>query len=155
MRTTIILIFVVCFALASYALSREDMNSRHSYEWGIPTPTDSALVLFKKVDWCMTYEDRTIKWRRAFIVSFVCASMLDVIHHRIPTVKEFMLQFLIIYIGYSIMWYSYVESVATKSVELGKRCLRKLKRKMNADGERIKGDCSRIGHPKSSHDEKE
>lgn len=132
MRFSIILIVAVCLGLTVHAIRCESIKAQHAYEWGIPTDTDDVDTLFKKAAWCMTYEDRTIKWRRGFMIAFVCAMLLHLLQQRVPTVKEFVLQFSVIYIGYSIMWYSYVGDVVNKSVALGKQCLRRVRRRVSA-----------------------
>lgn len=124
-----LIILIACLIFGIYAIKCEQKNAQHAYEWGNPIDTDSLPLLLKKAEWCMTYEDRTIKWRRSFLIAFVCTLLISAIQQRVPLPNEFFLNFIIIYVGYSIMWYSYVSNVAEKSVLLGKKCLRKIIKK--------------------------
>ena len=123
MKISLVILGTLCCLLAGYALICETKNAQHAYEWGIPKDDDTPVTLLEKARWCLSYEERTIKWRRAFMISLVCAGLIDLFNGRLPTAKEFMLKFIVIYIGYSMMWYSYVGNVASKSAALGKKCL--------------------------------
>ena len=67
---TIMSIFIVIFIilLSIYAFIFEKNEASDALVKGIPDKKDNINKLYRKLEWCSTYETRTVKWRR--IISF-------------------------------------------------------------------------------------
>ena len=69
-----------------------------------------------------------IKWRRSFLAAVISTLMIfSIIYFRIPTINEFLLHILIIYIVYYSMWDNYTKVYSEELYKIGKLNLKKLR----------------------------
>ena len=98
MNATVIT-FTVIAVLFLYAIIFEINEHHHAYASGKPDTKDGLLRSIRKLEDCIRYEDRLVKWRRVLISAcIITAMMFGLVHRRVPTAKELLLYVFLIFL---------------------------------------------------------
>jgi hypothetical protein len=114
------LLFVLIFWII-FAIYSEYQEQQNAYILGIPKDTDSIHKSLSKLEKCISYDIKTIKWRRAYLVSNLITVFLFLfVIRKIPTPSEYLLYLIIISTGYIFMWSHYVETTSKEVLKYTK-----------------------------------
>lgn len=118
----VIFLFWVVFAILAEINQKND-----AYKSAILTQKETSLSLKRKLTTCLTAEQRTIKWRRVYLGAVASVALMYIfVHNRVPSPRELVVSFFIIYIVYMIIWEQYYRTVTTKVVDIGKEIISRL-----------------------------
>jgi len=124
------MVIVICLLMffVYFAYTKEKNDHSNLYGRAMPLDTDKKSNIIKKIKFCLNYHMIAIKWRRSFLAAVISTLMIfSIIYFRIPTIKEFLLHILIIYVVYYSMWDNYTKSYSEELYKIGKLNLKKLR----------------------------
>jgi hypothetical protein len=128
-NSEIFLAFVIIFWLI-FAINSEVEEQKNCYIGGISRKKDDIYKSLDNIKICVTYDYKSIKWRRSYIISNIITFLIFlVIHNRLPSVREYFLYLIFIFIGYNVMWSNYNENITKdvlKQTELNIKHIKKL-----------------------------
>lgn len=131
METTQIIVLAVLIFFVGFAACFEYGEQRNAYLLGEPKEKDSIVRSLSKVETCLTYDLKTIKWRRTLIAAAIAVLLIfGLIHGRVPNGKELLLHFVFIFLAFYIVWQSYVHRTSTEAVKFGKENIANLKQEL-------------------------
>ena len=112
-----------------------DGHSR-SYIYGKYSKGDGLNEMLDKLDYLSTYEERTIKWRRAFICSFISSLLIILLtFESFPKGKNYFIMIFISFIIFLESFYLYDYHYNRYPVNFTKQILNKLKSKLKTKRE--------------------
>jgi ABC-type phosphate/phosphonate transport system permease subunit len=123
-------IFIVIFIilLSAYAFIFEKNESSDAFIKGIPDKKDSINKLYKKLEWCATYETRTVKWRRTLLSTvFIIILLFGFIHNKFPNTREVVLYMVFIFGTIYISGSLYTQQISMKVNDMCKNCIKFIK----------------------------
>ena len=107
MKSILILISFIAFWLA-FAVKSERKDQENAYSAAKKRDEDSISSSLRKIRYCVTYDLRTIKWRRSLIsAGIVTVLLFAFVWRRIPSSAELLTHVLLITAVFSTMWSSY------------------------------------------------
>jgi hypothetical protein len=108
MDSNLLLIAVIVVIFFLYSLILESKENNHSYIRGKASPTDSVKRSLKKIDMCLSYDLKTIKWRRCFVTTIIILILLfTLVKENEMTPKNISLHFTIIFTIIYLSWRNY------------------------------------------------
>lgn len=130
-KVLLMLVFCfVCFAIRSEKVEYNDAYIKHK-----PNIKDDYNTIIQKIENSLDYDLKTIKWRRVLLSTVIC---IIIIFRKMPSSKEFLLYFFVIFITFYIIWQLYIENYSFCALNCGKKNLKmlgtirtKIKNKMN------------------------
>ena len=121
------LAYVIIF-FTIYAIYFEVKEQCHSYEAGKPKQGDKLKICLEKIKCCLTYDMKTIKWRRSLIASTVIIILVFLlVHKRKPELNEMLLYIIICFVVMHVNWKTYTSMVSTEAITYGLENIKKLK----------------------------
>jgi len=112
----IVVLFFVCFAIRSEIIEYNDAFVKCK-----PKTKDNLKIIKYKIENCLDYDLKTIKWRRVVISTILC---IIIIFRKLPSSKEFLLYFFIIFITFYTSWQKYAKNYGVDALKYGKQNLR-------------------------------
>ena len=107
MKSILILIAFIAFWIA-YAVKSERKAQENAYSAAKKRDEDSISSSLRKIRYCVTYDLRTIKWRRSLIsAGIVTVLLFALVWRRMPSSTELLTHILLITAVFSAMWSSY------------------------------------------------
>ncbi len=104
MKSLLILIAFGLFWII-FAIIRERREQKNAYIAAKKRDADSISVSLRKLRYCITYDLRTIKWRRSLISAGIITFMLfALVWRRLPSPQELITHMLLITAVFSTMW---------------------------------------------------
>jgi uncharacterized BrkB/YihY/UPF0761 family membrane protein len=104
MKALVVLIVFSLFWII-FAILRERKEQQNAYIAAKKRDEDSISSSLRKIRYCVTYDLRTIKWRRSLISAGIVSFMLfALVWRRLPSSAEFATHMLIITAVFSIVW---------------------------------------------------
>ena len=104
MKSLLILVGFIIFWVV-FAIIKERDDQSNAYIAAKKQDNDSISTSLRKIRYCMTYDLRTIKWRRSLISAGIVTIMLFVlVWRRIPSSSELLTHILLITTVFSIVW---------------------------------------------------
>jgi hypothetical protein len=114
------LLYIILLSLFIFACYKENKEYNDSFILGKYLKGQSINRMLKNIKICMSYDFKTIKWRRIFISSIISTILIFmIVFYRIPEQSEFLLFLIIIFLIFSFMWSSYIDKTAK---EVNKYC---------------------------------
>ena len=111
----IFLLIIVIFWFI-FALNAEIKDQKNAFLSGIYEKNDSLYKSLIKLKRCISYDCKTIKWRRSYLIANIITILIFIIiHKKIPSCSDYLLHMIIIFLGYNFMWENYVK-VTSKQV---------------------------------------
>ncbi len=101
------LLILIAFGLfwVIFAIIKEQGEQKNAYIAAKKRDADSISVSLRKLRYCITYDLRTIKWRRSLISAFIITFMLfTLVWRRLPSPQELITHMLLITAVFSTMW---------------------------------------------------
>ena len=101
------LLILVCFILfwIVFAVIKERDEQKNAYSAAETRDNDSILSSLRKIRYCMTYDLRTIKWRRSIISAGIITVMLfALLWHRMPSSSELLTHMILIAAVVAAVW---------------------------------------------------
>jgi hypothetical protein len=113
---------------ALYALYKEYKEHDDAFTFNKAKDKDSIHSSLRKVEKCLDYEQKTIKWRRTLSSTLICILLIfGVIYKRFPTAKELLLHFFFIFTVFYCNWMNYASCTSSKAVRYGKQNINNIK----------------------------
>ena len=107
-----LVIFIVFWLI--FAVVKEKSYHEHSYAAAKTRDVDSIQTSLRKIRYCMTYELRTVKWRRSLLSAAAASFLLfAVCWRRFPTPAEMITHLLILTLVFSVVWNDFSSRTAT------------------------------------------
>ena len=92
-------------SLIIFGVVKERKEQRNAYAAAQTRETDSISSALRKLRYCMTYDLRTIKWRRSILSAGIVTSLLFVFVWRtLPTPSELLAHLLIVAAVFEAVW---------------------------------------------------
>lgn len=95
----------------------------------VPQETDGNEEILDKIDLAADYDNRFVKWRAFFIISFVATMLLFfVTFKRVPTEWELMLGIIVVFLcflSYSSFYQFHLKNLISENIHEGTGILRK------------------------------
>lgn len=135
MDANLFIILLIISILFVYALYFEIKEQEHAYIRGKASPNDNVKKSLKKIDICLSYDLKTIKWRRCLISTVVIMFLLFVfVRDNSVSSKNILLHFTIIFSLTYIMWRNYASVTGEDVHKIGMQNINNiLKRKKSND----------------------
>lgn len=130
MNNSKIIVLIGTFFLL-FALYHEHKEHDDAFTYHKSTKTDSIFSSLSKLENCLSYDAKTIKWRRIFIGTFLSIILIfGILHQKIPTAKEILIYFSFIFGVFYLNWNHYSKRTAFKATEYGKENINNINKKL-------------------------
>ena len=128
MESALIIFFsVLCFFFV-FAIFFEIKDQKNAYILGKMSEKDNVNDSIRKLKICLTYDTKTIKWRRLLVTtSVVLLLIFGMIHRRIPEPREILLYFVIIFMCFELNWRNYTARTTNEAIQYGEENMKKLR----------------------------
>lgn len=124
-----VLIFFLVFAIRAELADYAD-----PYVYSAPQDTDTLAQTLRKIGNCLTYERKTVRWRRSLMISIISIILLFLfIYTRFPTPKECLLHVAIVFVVSYFIWQNYVANVSKNAIKIGQDNIEKLKQTLMSE----------------------
>jgi hypothetical protein len=116
-KSLIILISFIVFWFL-FAITKERSEQKNAYVAAKNRENDSISTSLRKIRYCMTYDLRTIKWRRSLIrASIVTLMLFTILWNRMPTSTELITHILIITAVFTAIWSNFSTRTSSEAAE--------------------------------------
>lgn len=123
-----IIVVLILLFFSAFSAYNEYLHHEDAYSFYHKKDTDLISSSLRKIDNCIKYEQKSVRWRRILICSILVIFLLFVIvHQELPTVKQLILYFFIIFIVFYLNWTNYSNYTCKKAAEIGYENLQQLK----------------------------
>lgn len=127
-------LFVVLVFFLLFAIRAELADHADPYVYSIAQNVDTVAQSIQKISNCLTYERKTVRWRRCYIISVIAVFLLfSMVHTRLPSAKESLLYVFIIFIVIYVIWQQYVASISRNAVKIGQDNIEQLKQGLSKE----------------------
>ena len=117
---------IIFFTL--FAIKYESDDATNAFKGHKPRALDTNKKILQKIEGLVSYDQKTIKWRRAFVVSVIIAFLIPLIlYQRFPTSKELLIITAISYVIFILQWNNYIENTSVPVAKYTRYHLNKLK----------------------------
>lgn len=124
----LIVFIVVILLITIFAYIKEKKEQPNSYLQGLPNDSDTIPKIIQKLRYCLSVDQKTIKWRRSLFASVIVTTLIFiVIHWRFPELKELLLYLSIVYFVYYMTWQNYTDTISKTVTDIGEKNLKNLK----------------------------
>ena len=104
MKALLVIITVIASWMV-FAVRSEILEQRNAYTAAKVRDNDTIHASLRKMRYCLTYDMRTIKWRRSLMSSGIVTLLLFLLlWQRLPSSSEFLTHILVVTIVFSAMW---------------------------------------------------
>lgn len=133
MDYNLLLILIVISILFLYALFFEIKEQNHAYIKGKMSPKDDVKKSLQKLDICLSYDQKTIKWRRCLMATVIIIALLFFfVKDNELTSKNFLLHFTIIFTIMYLTWRNYASVTGEDVYKIGKENIDNISKLTNA-----------------------
>jgi hypothetical protein len=113
----------------TYALYKEYKEHDEAFTLNKAKENDTLWSSLRKLEKCLDYDKKTIKWRRILLSTVLCITLLFIIlHKRLPTTKEFIIYLFFIFIVFYVNWNQYCKRTASGAVFYGLENIKNIKK---------------------------
>jgi hypothetical protein len=124
----IILILTIVF-FSIFAIYFEKKQSCHSYDNAKINKKDNISRSFQKLRHCITFENRSIKWRRSLLTSCMITLLLFIFcWERRPTSSEIIIHIILITLVVTINWNNFSLNSGEKSLHVCNDIIKHIKK---------------------------
>lgn len=128
MNFALAILLAVLIFFSIFALYFENKDRANSYTLGKSSENDSINTSIRKLHICMSYDIKAIKWRRILLATGTSLLLIfSLVHHRLPSPKEFLLYFVIIFMCFEISWRTYTSHTSTEAIKYGEENISRLR----------------------------
>lgn len=125
----IILCILLFFGI--FAFYKEYTEHDDSYSAFIPNNVDNVNNTLRKLEKCVDYEEKTVKWRRVFLTTLGTMLLLfGLCGHSTPTAKDLILYFFIIFLMFYVNWFHYISRTVSPVIKYQKQHVRNIRAKL-------------------------
>jgi len=126
MDTPILLSLVGFFSL--FAIYKESTEHNDAFTLNKAKDGDSIRSSLRKLEKCLNYDQKTIKWRRTWIATLISIALIfGIFYRRLPSAKELVIYFCFIFVVFYITWQNYSNRTAKAAVRYGKKNIENIK----------------------------
>jgi len=112
-----------------YALYKEYKEHDDAFTLNKAKENDGLWSSVRKLEKCLDYDQKTIKWRRILLSTILCICLLfAILHKRLPTTKEVVIYLFFIFIVFYVNWNQYSKRTASGAVFYGRENIQNIKR---------------------------
>jgi hypothetical protein len=128
MESALIILFSVLIFFSIFALFFEIKDQSNAYTLGKMSEKDNINESIRKLKICLTYDTKTIKWRRILIATAIALLLIfGMVHRRLPEPREMLLYFVIIFMCFELTWRSYTARTTSEAIQYGEENMKKLR----------------------------
>lgn len=121
---TVLLVFIF---ISIFAYLKEKEDQANCYRIAKPAEKDTIKQIVKKINETISYDTKSIKWRRALICSIISVFVIfALVETRIPQIREFILYLIVIYVVQYVSWKNYNKVISYPAKKYGELNLDKL-----------------------------
>jgi hypothetical protein len=132
MFTSKIIFITILISFAIFALYNEYVQYDDAFTFHKASEKDSIVSSLTKLENCLIYDSRTIKWRRILLSTILVIVLLfGLFHQRIPNAKEILIYFFFIYIVFYMNWENYSQRTVSKANLYGRENISNIRRKLS------------------------
>lgn len=127
-----IIVVLILLFFSGFAAYNEYKHHEDAYSFFSKKDTDTILSSIRKIDTCLKYEQKSVRWRRILICTTAVIFLLFAfVHQELPSVKQIILYFFIIFLVFYFNWINYSNFTCTKAANIGAENLKHLKQTLN------------------------
>jgi hypothetical protein len=131
MHTSNIILVTALIFFAIFALYREYHDHDDAFTYHKAVEKDSIFSSLTKVENCLNYDQKTIKWRRILLTTLLSILLLfGIFHQRFPTAKELLIYFFFIFVVFYMNWQHYVKRTASGAVIYGRENIANIRKQI-------------------------
>lgn len=113
----------------TYALYKEYKEHDDAFTLNKAKENDALWSSVRKLEKCLDYDKKTIKWRRILLSTILCITMIFIIlHKRLPTTKELVIYLSFIFIVFYVNSKQYSKRTASAAVFYGRENIKNIKK---------------------------
>ena len=128
MESALIILFSVIIFFFIFAIFFENKDQSNAYTLGKMSEKDNINDSIRKLKICLTYDTKTIKWRRILIATSLALLLIfGMVHRRLPEPREMLLYFVIIFMCFELTWRSYTARTTSEAIQYGEENMKKLR----------------------------
>jgi hypothetical protein len=117
MRSLLVIIGFILF-WSIFAVFKEKKEQKYAYMAAAMREQDSISASLRKIRYCMTYDLRTIKWRRSIVGAVIATTMLFILAwRRLPSSAELITHVLVITTVFSLVWSNFSTLTSSEAVK--------------------------------------
>lgn len=114
-----VLISCIIF-LVIYSLYEEYVRHEEPFLNNKPNINDTINRSLRKIEECLKYETKSAIWRRIIIPTIITIfTLFFLIHSNIPSIKTFLLYFIVIFSIFYINRIHYIQRTVYKAIQIG------------------------------------
>lgn len=103
-----------------WAIFFENKDQPNAYTLGKSQETDRLYDSIRKLKICMSYDTKTIKWRRILLATTISvAGIFFFVLRRKPEPRELLLTFVIIFLTFELTWRDYTNRTSYDAMKYG------------------------------------
>lgn len=131
MQTSNIILVTALIFFAIFALYREYLDHDDPFTYHKAVEKDSIFSSLTKVENCLNYEQKTIKWRRILLSTLLSILLLfGIFHQRFPAAKELLVYFFFIFVVFYMNWQHYTKRTASGAVIYGRENIANIRKQI-------------------------
>lgn len=138
MDNSLSLIVFVLTIMFLFALFFEINEQNNAYIKGRASSRDDIKRSLKKLDICLSYDLKTIKWRRSFICTILIIILLFIfVKDNEMTAKNLVLHFTVIFTIIYLNWRNYSQVIGSDVHKIGRKNIENISISLYEDGENM------------------
>lgn len=113
----------------TYALYKEYKEHDDAFTLNKAKENDGLWSSVRKLEKCLDYDQKTIKWRRILLSDLLVICLLfGILHKRMPSTKEFVIYLFFIFIIFYMNWRHYSTRTSSGAVFYGRENIQNIKK---------------------------
>lgn len=134
MNIALIVLLCILVFFSIFAIIFEFKDQHNAYTLGKSSENDSINASVRKLHICMTYDTKTIKWRRILLASAMAVLLLfGLVHRRLPEPRELLLYFVIIFICFELSWRTYTSRTSNEAIKYAEENISQLRKTLTRE----------------------
>jgi len=127
----IVLVGILVF-FAIYALYKEYIEHDDAFTYNKASDKDSISSSLGKLEKCLRYDQKTIKWRRILLTTLLSVSLIfGILYQRFPSTKELLIFVCFIFVSFYTNWQHYSSRTASGAIKYGTDNISNVKKQLS------------------------
>jgi len=134
MNTCLIILICIIIFFSIFAVIFEIKDQHNAYTLGKASEKDTVGDSLRKLKICMTYDTKTIKWRRILLATTAAVIFIfGIVCRRLPETRELLLYFVIIFCCFELSWRSYTSRTSLEVIKYSEENMKQLKKTLSEE----------------------
>jgi len=118
-------------SLGVFAIYKEYTEHDDAFTLNKAKKSDSIRTSLRKLEKCLNYDQKTIKWRRTLLATLLSVALIfGIFYKRIPSSKELAIHFCFIFVVFYVTWQNYSSRTASAAVLYGSKNIENIKKRL-------------------------